>query len=203
MYEKIFKRLIDIVISIVFILISSPIIILITIILFFSNKGNVFFIQSRPGKDQKIFSIYKFKTMNDLTDSNGKLLPDEKRITRIGKIIRDLSFDELLQFFNVLKGDMSLIGPRPLLIEYLPLYNERQMKRHLVKPGITGLAQIKGRNVLSWEERLELDVIYVENLSFTLDLKIFFKTIIKVLKREGISPENNVTMDKFKGTSVK
>jgi len=199
MYTGMIKPLFDIVFSLLLLLVLSPIILLVIIFLLFANNGKVFFIQERPGKDEKIFKLIKFKTMNDKTDSNGNLLPDEKRLTFVGNIIRKLSLDELLQFINVIKGDMSLIGPRPLLIEYLPLYNEHQKKRHNVKPGITGWAQVNGRNSLSWEERFSLDVWYVENISFLLDLRIFFMTIMKIFKRDGISSRTSVTMEKFSG----
>ncbi len=199
MYKTIIKTILDKIISICLILILSPIILMVIVFLLFVNNGKVFFIQKRPGKNEKIFSIYKFKTMNDKKDKGGNLLPDEKRITKLGNIIRKLSIDELLQFVNVLKGDMSIIGPRPLLIEYLPLYNEHQKKRHNVKPGITGWAQVNGRNAISWQDRLNLDVWYVENISFFLDVKIFFMTIMKIFKRDGISSDTSATMEKFKG----
>jgi lipopolysaccharide/colanic/teichoic acid biosynthesis glycosyltransferase len=164
-------------------------------------KNNPFFIQERPGKNEKIFKLIKFKTMNDKTDENGKLLPDKERLTKIGKIIRSLSLDELPQLINVLKGNMSLVGPRPLLIKYLPLYNERQRKRHNVKPGITGWAQVNGRNNISWEEKFELDVEYVENVCFLFDMKILWMTILKVIKREGINSISTATMYPFTGNS--
>ncbi|MCB9211122.1 MAG: sugar transferase [Ignavibacteriales bacterium] len=199
MYSSYLKPLLDFLISLILILISFPIILIIAILSFINNGGKVFFIQKRPGKNEQIFSLYKFKTMNDKKDNNGNLLPDEKRLTKIGKIIRKFSLDELLQFINVLKGDMSLIGPRPLLIEYLPLYNEHQKKRHNVKPGITGWAQVNGRNAISWEDKFNLDVWYVENVSFILDIKIFIMTIMKIFKSDGISSSTSATMEKFKG----
>jgi len=201
MYVKFFKPLFNFIISFSLLLVLSPIIFLIILILLFTNNGKVFFIQERPGKDEKIFKLIKFKTMSDKKDENGNLLQDKERLTFFGNFIRKLSLDEILQFINVLKGDMSLIGPRPLLIEYLPLYNEKQKKRHKVKPGITGWAQVNGRNSLSWEERFALDVWYVENVSFILDMKIFSLTIIKIFKRDGISSESSATMEKFKGNN--
>jgi lipopolysaccharide/colanic/teichoic acid biosynthesis glycosyltransferase len=168
-------------------------------VLIFSNRGNPFFIQIRPGKNEKHFRLIKFKTMTDERDDNGELLPDQERLTKTGKFIRKTSLDELPQLFNVVKGDMSFVGPRPLLVEYLPLYNEEQRKRHLVKPGITGWAQVNGRNAISWPDKFKLDVWYVENQSFWLDLKILWMTFIKVLKAEGISGRDSVTMEKFKG----
>ena len=191
------KPTIDFLLSLFLLAILSPLIIIIIILLFFANNGKVFFIQKRPGKDEKIFSLLKFKTMNDSKDTCGNLLPDYKRLTFIGNIIRKLSFDELLQFINVIKGDMSLIGPRPLLIEYLPLYNAKQKKRHNVKPGITGWAQVNGRNAISWEDKFNLDIWYVENISFYLDMKIFIMTILKIFKRDGITSVTSATMEKF------
>ena len=176
-----------------------PVFILVFIMLLITNKGNPFFTQKRPGKNEKLFTIIKFKTMNDKKDKNGGLLPDAQRLTGTGKIIRATSLDELPQLINVLKGDMSLIGPRPLLPEYLPLYNEFQKQRHLVKPGITGWAQVNGRNAISWQEKFEYDVYYVKNCSFALDLKIMLMTIRKVFLRKGINNKNSVTMHRFKG----
>ncbi|MGD8779539.1 MAG: sugar transferase [Ignavibacteria bacterium] len=195
------KRLIDFFSSLIILFIFSPLYLAITITLFISLKNNPFFIQERPGKNEKIFKLIKFKTMNDKTDENGKLLPDKERLTKIGKIIRSLSLDELPQLINVLKGNMSLVGPRPLLIKYLPLYNERQRKRHNVKPGITGWAQVNGRNNISWEEKFELDVEYVENVCFLFDMKILWMTILKVIKREGINSISTATMYPFTGNS--
>ena len=160
----------------------------------------VLFKQERPGKDGKIFNLYKFRTMTDKRDEDGTLLADEMRLTKFGKILRATSFDELPEIFNILKGDMSFIGPRPLLVEYLPLYNDKQRRRHEVRPGLSGYAQVNGRNAISWEERFDLDVEYVDNISFALDCKIIFKTIKAVLAREGISSETAVTMEKFKGS---
>lgn len=199
MYRSFFKRLTDIVISLILLLIFSPIIIFAAVVLYFQNKGKILFIQDRPGKNEVIFKILKFKTMTDERDSNGILLPDNLRITALGQLIRKLSIDELPQLINVLKGDMSLIGPRPLLVRYLPLYNDQQRKRHLVRPGITGLAQVMGRNSLSWKEKFEYDCSYVENLSFALDIRIAFLTVLKVLKREGVNQSDERPMQPFTG----
>lgn len=177
-----------------------PILLVITIWLHFANKGaGAFFTQDRPGKDGKIFKVIKFKTMTDERDAEGHLLPDAVRLTKIGKIVRSLSIDELPQLFNVLKGDMALIGPRPLLVKYLPLYNNFQKRRHEVRPGISGWAQVNGRNAISWQQKFEYDVWYVEHISFMLDLKIVFLTIKKVFVREGINAENSATTEPFKG----
>lgn len=199
MYKHFFKRIIDILISTIALIILLPFIIIIIFTLYFINNKNVFFFQKRPGHKEKLFTIIKFKTMNDKKDIHGNLLPDSERLTTIGAFIRNISLDEILQLINVLKGDMSLIGPRPLLPEYLPLYNEFQKRRHAVKPGITGWAQVNGRNAISWQKKFELDVFYVDNISFLLDLKILFLTIKKVFVREGISSDSSVTMEKFKG----
>lgn len=200
MYQNYFKRLFDFLIALVALLLFSPIFILVTIGLFFANQGQPFFFQIRPGKNEKLFRIVKFKTMNDKKDSEGNLLSDAERLTTIGRFVRKTSLDEIPQLLNVLKGDMSLIGPRPLLVEYLPLYNETQKRRHYVKPGITGWAQINGRNAISWEDKFTLDVYYVENQSFLLDLKIIFLTIKKVLVSEGISQQGQATTTKFEGS---
>ena len=199
LYNGYFKRLFDFVVSLVALCVLMPVFLITVILLFFSNKGNPFFFQRRPGRNERVFLLVKFKTMNDLKDTNGDLLPDEKRITRFGKFIRKTSLDEIPQLFNVLKGDMSLIGPRPLLVEYLPLYNSRQKRRHEVRPGITGWAQVNGRNAISWEQKFEYDVWYVENISFQLDIKIIALTIKKTLKSEGISQQGHATMPVFKG----
>jgi len=196
---KIFKPLLDKILALILIILFAPVMLVVAVLIYLWDGRPVIFTQERPGYKGKIFKIYKFRTMTNEKDKNGNLLPDEKRLKGIGKIIRSLSLDELPQLFNVLKGDMSFVGPRPLLKEYLPLYNERQKKRHEVKPGITGLAQVMGRNSISWKEKFEYDVYYVENLSFWLDLKIIFLTIIKVLKREGINQEGKATMEKFNG----
>lgn len=200
MYRSCFKRIFDILISLCVLIILSPILIIVTIWLHFANKkAGAFFIQERPGLHEKIFKIIKFKTMTDERDSLGELLPDEDRLTTIGKFVRSTSIDELPQFFNVLKGDMSLIGPRPLLIKYLPLYSKEQMRRHDVKPGITGWAQCHGRNAISWKQKFEYDVWYVDNCSLLTDLKIILITIKKVICRKDINQENNATIESFNG----
>ena len=199
MYTKITKPLLDHLTAAVLLLLLSPILILVTIALTIANNGHPFFIQARPGKHGRIFNIIKFKTMTDEKDAQGNLLPDAERLTGIGTFVRKTSLDELPQLINVLKGEMSFVGPRPLLPEYLPLYNEEQRKRHEVKPGITGWAQVNGRNAISWEQKFALDVWYVENQSFALDLKILFLTVKKVFKSEGIAAEGQATMEPFKG----
>ena len=199
-YTLFFKRLFDIVISLFALVFLSPLYIAIAIAVRIRHGAPVIFCQERPGKDGKIFKMYKFRTMTNECDSDGNLLPDEKRLTSFGQKLRSTSLDELPEFINVLKGDMSLIGPRPLLVRYLPLYTERQMKRHDVRPGITGLAQSSGRNLLSWEDRFEKDIEYVENVSLMTDIKIIFSTVIGIIKREGISSENSVTMEPFRGS---
>ncbi|ECK3407369.1 undecaprenyl phosphate N,N'-diacetylbacillosamine 1-phosphate transferase [Campylobacter jejuni] len=198
MYEKVFKRIFDFILALVLLVLFSPVI-LITALLLKITQGGVIFTQNRPGLDEKIFKIYKFKTMSDERDEKGELLSDELRLKAFGKIVRSLSLDELLQLFNVLKGDMSFVGPRPLLVEYLSLYNEEQKLRHKVRPGITGWAQVNGRNAISWQKKFELDVYYVKNISFLLDLKIMFLTALKVLKRSGVSKEGHITTEKFNG----
>ena len=182
-------------------LVSSPVWLIVLLLLAISNQGKIWFIQPRPGKDGVIFNVIKFKTMNDVRDKNGALLSDESRLTWIGNIIRKTSLDELPQLFNVLKGDMSIVGPRPLLVEYLPLYNEEQRRRHHVKPGITGWAQVNGRNSISWTEKFKLDVYYVEHLSFMLDIKILFLTVLKVVKREGVNQTEERPMLPFNGSN--
>ncbi|MCV3424375.1 undecaprenyl phosphate N,N'-diacetylbacillosamine 1-phosphate transferase [Campylobacter sp. IFREMER_LSEM_CL1085] len=198
MYKNGLKRVFDFFLALILLIIFLPFIVLIGIVLKIV-QGSVLFKQARPGLNEKIFYIYKFKTMSDETDENGELLPDELRLKPFGKLVRSLSLDELPQLFNILKGDMSFIGPRPLLVEYLPLYNQEQKKRHDVRPGITGWAQINGRNAISWEQKFKYDVEYVQNCSFLFDLKIFFMTIIKVLKRSGVNKEGVATTDKFNG----
>lgn len=194
------KRLIDIIGSLIGLAITSPIIVAVSIIIYFTMGKPIFFKQLRPGLNGKPFCIYKFRTMLDLRDEDGKLLPDEKRLTTIGKFLRSTTLDELPEFWNVLKGDMSLVGPRPLLMEYLDRYTPEQSRRHNVKPGMTGWAQVNGRNAISWEEKFKLDIWYVDNWNILLDLKIIFLTILKVLKREGISAEGHITMPEFKGS---
>ena len=202
MYKHFFKRLIDFIIVLCVLLAIWPILFVITVWLHFANKGaGAFFLQERPGKDGKIFRVIKFKTMTDERDAGGNLLPDEQRLTKVGRFVRSTSIDELPQLINVLKGDMALIGPRPLLPQYLPLYNKVQARRHEVRPGITGWAQCHGRNAISWTKKFELDVWYVDHCSFLLDLKIIFLTIRKVLVREGISSETSATMEAFTGNN--
>lgn len=200
MYKLFVKLMTDFIIALLLLIVLSPIIVITVICLFIANHGKPFFFQTRPGKNEKTFSIIKFKTMNDKKNSEGNLLPDAQRLTKIGSFVRKTSIDELPQFINVLKGDMSIIGPRPLLPEYLPLYNETQKRRHEVKPGITGWAQVNGRNTISWEDKFTLDVYYVENQSLVLDLKIIFLTIKKVFVSEGISQIGQATTTKFEGS---
>lgn len=201
MYRNIFKPFFDFFSALVMIIILSPVFILLIVLLYFFNQGNVFFFQERPGKDEKVFNIIKFKTMTDQRDENGDLLPDAMRLTRFGKFVRKTSLDELPQLINVLKGEMSFIGPRPLLVNYLSLYNDEQKKRHLIKPGITGWAQVNGRNTISWEKKFEFDVWYVKHMSFYLDLKILFLTVKKVIKSEGINTVGQATTENFKGNN--
>lgn len=202
MYKHFFKRLIDIVVSGVVLLLISWFLLLVWLFLKRANKGaGAFFLQERPGKDAKIFKIIKFKTMNDERDEDGNLLPDEVRITKVGQWIRSTSIDELPQLINVFKGEMSLIGPRPLLVSYLPLYSKEQARRHNIKPGITGWAQCNGRNAISWTDKFKLDVWYVDNCSFLTDLKIVFITLKKVFKKADISQDGRATMDAFDGTN--
>ncbi|ARV09684.1 lipid carrier--UDP-N-acetylgalactosaminyltransferase [Winogradskyella sp. PC-19] len=198
-YKEFFKRLLDVFASLFGLILLSPIFLIITVLLTFYNRGSAFFFQRRPGKNEKIFKVVKFKTMTDNKDKQGQLLPDAKRLTGLGKFIRKTSLDEIPQLFNVLKGDMSLIGPRPLLPEYLSLYNEFQKTRHYVKPGITGWAQVNGRNAISWEKKFEYDVWYVQKISFILDLKILLLTVIKVFKSEGINNQGQATTTPFLG----
>lgn len=202
MYAHFLKRLIDFTIVFMVLLIIWPILLLITIWLYFANKGaGAFFTQERPGKNGKIFKVIKYKTMTDERDAQGNLLPDADRLTKVGKFVRSTSIDELPQLINVLKGDMALIGPRPLLPQYLPLYSKEQARRHEVRPGITGWAQVNGRNAISWAKKFELDVWYVDHCSFGLDLKIIFLTIKKVFIREGISQEGQATIEPFNGNN--
>ncbi len=200
MYRSFFKRLIDLVIAFILLILTLPFTLAAALSLCFANRGRVFFVQQRPGWRGKPFRIIKFKTMNDRRDGDGQLLPDAIRLTPIGRLVRKTSVDELPQLINVLRGDISLIGPRPLLMEYLPLYNAAQRRRHEVRPGITGWAQVNGRNTISWEKKFDYDIHYVDNLHFGLDAKIFFLTILKILKGEGISADNSATMEKFKGS---
>ncbi|MGY5254157.1 sugar transferase [Sphingobacterium spiritivorum] len=201
MYRFFLKRLIDFLVALTGLILISPIFLIVMISLYFANQGKPFFFQARPGINGKIFMIIKFKTMNDKKDKNGALLSDAERLTPIGAFVRKTSLDEIPQLINVLKGNMALIGPRPLLPQYLPLYSEEQKRRHDVRPGITGWAQINGRNAISWKRKFELDVWYVNNISFLLDLKIFFLTIKKVFVREGISQDGQATMEIFNGNN--
>lgn len=200
LYKNIFKPLADFLAAFVLLMLLSPIILGVVILFAIANKGSVFFLQIRPGYQAKPFEIIKFKTMRDEFDDSGKLLPDEIRITKVGQWVRSASLDELLQLVNVLKGDMSLVGPRPLLLRYLERYTPEQARRHEVKPGITGWAQVNGRNVISWEEKFRYDVEYVDRQSFWLDVKILWKTITTVLQRKGISADGHATMEEFKGS---
>ena len=201
MYKLLFKRFLDFFAALIGLILLSPLFMVIMIGLLFANQGKPFFFQLRPGKDEKLFKIIKFKTMNDRTDAAGNLLSDSERLTAIGSFVRKTSLDEIPQLLNVIKGDMSLIGPRPLLPQYLPLYNEFQKGRHQVRPGITGWAQVNGRNAISWDQKFDYDIWYVENISFLLDIKILFLTFKKVVVREGISQEGAATMEAFKGNS--
>ena len=202
MYKNFFKRVIDFSIVFIALLIIWPILLLITIWLHFANKGaGAFFTQERPGKNGKIFKVIKFKTMTDERDEEGKLLPDAQRLTKVGKFVRSTSIDELPQLINVLKGDMALIGPRPLLVKYLPLYSEEQARRHEVRPGMTGWAQCNGRNAISWTKKFELDVWYVDHCTLWTDIKIIWITIMKVLKRADISQDGQATMEAFNGNN--
>lgn len=200
MYKKCFKRCMDFVLSLLAIIVLSPIYIVVAILVRVKLGSPILFRQKRPGKDEKIFEMYKFRTMTDERDENGELLPDEARLTKFGKFLRSTSLDELPELFNILKGDMSIIGPRPLLVEYLPRYNEEQRRRHEVRPGLSGLAQANGRNAISWEEKFQYDVEYVDHVTFFGDWKIIFKTIWNVLKRDGISSDTSTTMEVFMGT---
>ena len=202
MYKNFFKRFLDFWISLIVVILISPILLVITIWLHFANKGaGVFFFQERPGKDAKIFKVIKYKTMTDERDADGNLLPDEKRLTKVGKFVRSTSIDELPQLINVLKGDMALIGPRPLLVQYLPLYSPEQARRHEVRPGISGWAQCHGRNAISWSEKFKLDVWYVDHVSLMTDLKVIFITIKNVLMRKDINSATAATMEAFNGNN--
>ena len=202
LYRDCIKRVLGFSIALVAIICLSPLLLVVTIWLHFANKGaGAFFLQERPGKDGKIFKIIKYKTMTDERDANGKLLPDAQRLTRVGRFVRSTSIDELPQFFNVLKGDMALIGPRPLLVQYLPLYSPEQARRHEVRPGITGWAQCHGRNTLSWHDKFKLDVWYVDHCSFLTDVKVILTTIKKVIARDGIAQNGQATMETFNGNN--
>lgn len=201
LYKTLFKPLIDRAGALVLLIVASPVIILVALALYVVNSGRIWFTQQRPGKDGVLFTVIKFRTMNDARDAEGRLLADSERLTPVGRFVRKTSLDELPQLFNVLKGDMSFVGPRPLLTEYLPLYSAEQGRRHEVKPGITGWAQVNGRNTVKWPQRFAFDVWYVDHLSFGLDFKIFVMTVMKVLKAEGISSGTSVTMEKFNGNN--
>lgn len=201
MYRKVIKPLFDFLASFVGLLLISPILLIVAIALIIQNRGTPFFFQTRPGKHQKAFKIIKFKTMTDAKDASGQLLPDNQRMTKLGGIIRKLSIDELPQLINVIKGDMSLIGPRPLLFKYIPLYSQEQLRRHEERPGITGWAQINGRNAISWTKKLELDIYYIDHLSFGMDIKILYLTILKVVKREDINQTEERPMMPFDGNN--
>lgn len=199
-YEKYVKRPQDFLCALAATVVLSPVILITAVLIRIKLGAPVIFTQERPGKDGKIFKLYKFRTMTNAKDENGELLSDEVRLTKFGKILRSTSLDELPELFNMLKGDMSVVGPRPLLVKYLPLYNENQERRHEVRPGFTGLAQVNGRNAITWEEKFDWDIKYVDNITFLGDWKIIFKTVITVLKRDGISSETSATMEEFRGT---
>ena len=199
MYRHFFKRFIDLTLASIAFILAFPVFLLVALVLYILNEGKPFFYKIRPGKNAKLFTVIKFKTMNDKKDAQGNLLSDKHRLTAFGAFVRKTSLDEIPQLLNVIKGDMSLIGPRPLLVEYLPLYSTTQARRHEVRPGITGWAQVNGRNAIEWEKKFELDVWYVDRLSLLLDIKILFLTVYKVFKSEGISSGTSVTMEKFKG----
>lgn len=199
MYRQFFKRIIDVLVALVGLVVSLPITLPVLLLLAIANSGKPFFFQKRPGKNARIFSIVKFKTMNDKKGADGALLPDDKRLTAVGAFVRKTSLDEIPQLINVIKGEMSLIGPRPLLVEYLPMYNEEQRRRHEIRPGITGWAQVNGRNTVSWHDKFKLDIWYIEHLSFKLDMRIIYLTLLKVIKSEGIMAAGSATVEKFKG----
>lgn len=202
-YEKYIKRLLDVSLSLFALLLLSPVLLVLIVLGAVKMKGNPFFTQQRPGRNEKVFRLIKFRTMTCETDADGNLLPDEQRLTRYGKLLRSTSLDELPELINILKGDMSIVGPRPLLVKYLPLYNDEQKHRHDVRPGLTGWAQVNGRNTITWEEKFEYDVCYVQIISFMVDVKVVFLTIKKVFCREGISAEDSATMEAFTGTKTR
>lgn len=201
MYQFFFKRIIDFMISLIALILLSPVFIIVMVLLYFANQGKPFFVQTRPGLNEKMFNIIKFKTMNDKKDEKGNYLPDSERLTPVGSFIRQTSLDELPQLINVLKGDMALIGPRPLLPQYLSLYNESQKRRHNIRPGITGWAQVNGRNAISWTKKFELDIWYIDHLSFATDCKVVILTFKKVLKKEGINQVGQATIEAFNGSN--
>lgn len=200
MYKNCIKRLLDFTLSLAALLILSPVLLILCVLGAIFMKGDPFFTQQRPGKDEKIFRLIKFRTMSCEKDARGQLLPDEQRLNRYGRFLRSTSLDELPELINILLGQMSIVGPRPLLVKYLPLYNAEQRRRHDVRPGLTGWAQVNGRNAISWEEKFRLDVEYVDNISFAMDLKVIFTTVVKIFKREGISSETSATMEEFRGS---
>lgn len=201
-YEKHIKRLLDFTLSLLALIVLSPILLITAILVRVKLGSPVIFSQERPGRDEKIFKLYKFRSMTDQRNADGELLPDEQRLTHFGKMLRSTSLDELPELWNILRGDMSIVGPRPLLVKYLPLYNAHQARRHAVTPGLTGYAQVHGRNAISWEEKFDLDVYYVDHISFALDVKIIFMTVRCVFAHEGISAEGNATMEAFTGTAT-
>ncbi len=201
MYKKCFKRLLDFILSLCALIVLLPVLLVLTVLGAVKMKGNPFFVQERPGKNEKIFKLIKFRSMTCEKDKNGELLPDEVRLTKYGKFLRSTSLDELPELLNILAGHMSIVGPRPLLVQYLPRYNAEQHRRHEVRPGLTGLAQVNGRNAISWEDKFRLDVEYVDHITLMGDIKIIWKTAMKVLKRDGISSESSATMEEFVGTS--
>lgn len=202
-YEKYIKRILDFTLSLIALICLSPILLIVAILVRTKLGSPVIFKQKRPGKNEKIFTLYKFRTMTDEKDDNGDLLPDSQRLTKFGKFLRSTSLDELPELMNIIKGEMAIVGPRPLLVKYLPLYNEKQKHRHDVRPGLTGYAQVNGRNAISWEEKFEDDLKYIENITLINDIKIILKTIKKVIKRNDISQENNATIEEFKGSEEK
>lgn len=202
MYAKYIKRILDFILSLLGLIILSPVFLIVAILVQIKLGSPVIFKQERPGKDEKIFTLYKFRTMTDAKDENGNLLPDEVRLTKFGKMLRSTSLDELPELWNIVKGDMSIVGPRPLLVRYLPLYNEKQRHRHDVRPGFTGYAQVNGRNSITWEEKFDLDIYYIKNITFLQDIKIIFKTLKVVFIREGINSDTNATMEEFRGTYI-
>ena len=203
MYKNCLKRVMDFVLSLIAIVVLSPVLLIVAVLVRTKLGSPVLFKQDRPGKDEKIFKLYKFRTMTDEKDENGSLLPDEVRLTKFGKMLRSTSLDELPELFNILKGDMSIVGPRPLLVKYLPRYNAEQKRRHEVRPGLSGLAQVNGRNAISWEDKFKYDVEYVDNVTFLGDWKIIFQTVWNVVKRDGISSETSATMEEFIGSNTK
>lgn len=198
-YERFFKRPLDMVMAWIALILLTPVILVVSLLVYFKLGSPVFFTQDRPGLHEKVFRMYKFRSMTNKKDSEGNFLPDSERLSKFGRFLRSTSIDELPELFNIARGEMSFVGPRPLLVEYLPLYNEKQKQRHSVRPGLTGLAQISGRNAISWEAKFELDVQYIQKITYVTDTTIFFKTILKAFKREGISSENHVTMEPFLG----